>query len=169
MLTRMNRVLEYLRDRWAVVEAGVSNSQLSKALAGTGYYFAAEPSTQGASTIGGNAATNASGPNAIKYGTAVNHILGLEAVLSNGSIVQLGPLDDPAGFDLIGLLVGGEGTLAIVTKVWLRLTPKPQDYRTIQAIFNSVDDAVIAVSQSSPRALFHRQSSLWIKAFGRGE
>jgi glycolate oxidase len=148
MLTRMNRVLEVnLRDRWAVVEAGVYNSLLNKALAGTGCFFAAEPSTQGASTIGGNVATNASGSNMLKYGATVNHVLGLEAVLGDGSIVELGPLDDLAGLDLIGLLVGSEGTLAIVTKVWLRLTPKPQDVRIVRAIFSSVDDTVNTVTQ----------------------
>jgi len=148
LLTRMNRVLEVnLRDRLALVEAGVYNSQLTRALAGTGYFFASEPSTQGSSTIGGNVATNASGMNALKYGTTVNHVLGLEAVLGDGSIVQLGPIDDPASLDLIGLLVGSEGTLAIATKVWLRLTLLPQNYRTIRAIFNSIDDAVNTVTQ----------------------
>ncbi|MGD0518182.1 MAG: FAD-linked oxidase C-terminal domain-containing protein, partial [Thermoguttaceae bacterium] len=148
MLTRMNRVLEVsLRDRWAVVEAGVHNSQLNKALAGTGCFFAAEPATQGASTIGGNVATNAGGANFLKYGATVNHLLGLEAVLCDGSIVQLGPIDDPASLDLIGLISGGEGTLAVVTKVWLRLTPVPRDYRTMRAMFPSVEDAVNAVTQ----------------------
>ncbi len=147
-LTRMNRVLEVnLRDRWAVVEAGVFNLQLTKALAGTGYFFAADPSTQGSSSIGGNVATNACGTNAIKYGTAVNHVLGLEAVLGDGSIVQLGPVADPASLDLIGLVVGSEGTLAVVTKVWLRLMPIPRNYRTILAIFDSVEDAVSAVTK----------------------
>ncbi len=148
MLTRISRVLEVnLRDRWAVVEAGVSNSQLAKALAGTGYCFAAEPSTQGASCIGGNVATNASGAGTLKCGVTVNHVLGLEAVLADGSIVQLGPVSDPASLDLIGLIVGSEGTLAVVTKVWLRLTPVPRNYRTTQAIFDSINDAVNSVTQ----------------------
>ena len=98
MLTRMNRILEIdLRNRMAVVEAGVPNLQLTQALAGTGYHFAPDPSSQGASTIGGNVATNAGGPHTLKYGVTVNHVLGLEAVLGDGSIVQLGPVDDPAG------------------------------------------------------------------------
>ena len=148
MLSRMNKVLEIdLRNRMAVVEAGVPNLRLTQALAGTGYHFAPDPSSQGASTIGGNVATNAGGPHTLKYGVTVNHVLGLEAVLGDGSIVQLGPVDDPAGLDLIGVLVGSEGTLAIVTKVWVRLTPNPQDYRAMRAIFNSVDDASNAVSQ----------------------
>jgi len=148
MLTRMNRVLEInLRDRLAVVEAGVPNLRLTQALAGTGYHFAPDPSSQGASTIGGNVATNAGGPHTLKYGVTVNHVLGLEAVLGDGSILQLGPVEDPAGLDLIGVLVGSEGTLAIVTKVWVRLTPNPQDYRAMRAIFNTVDDATQAVSR----------------------
>ena len=81
-------------------------------LAGTGYHFAPDPSSQGASTIGGNVATNAGGPHTLKYGVTVNHVLGLEAVLDDGSILQLGPVDGPAGLDLIGVLVGSEGTLA---------------------------------------------------------
>ena len=122
MLTRMNKLLEIdLRNRMAVVEPGVANLRLTQALAGTGYHFAPDPSSQGASTIGGNVATNAGGPHTLKYGVTVNHVLGLEAVLGDGSIVQLGPVDDPAGLDLIGVLVGSEGTLAIVTKVWVRL------------------------------------------------
>ncbi|MBN2473405.1 MAG: FAD-binding protein [Pirellulales bacterium] len=148
MLTRMNRIVEIqVRDRMAVVEAGVANIRLNRALAGTGYHFAPDPSSQGASTIGGNVATNAGGPHTLKYGVTVNHVLGLEAVLGDGSIVQLGPVEDPAGLDLIGVLVGGEGTLAIVTKAWVRLTPDPQDYRTLRAVFNTLDDATRTVSR----------------------
>jgi glycolate oxidase len=148
MLTRMNRILEIsLRDRLAVVEAGVPNIQLTRELAGTGYHFAPDPSSQGASTIGGNVATNAGGPHTLKYGVTVNHVLGLEAVLGDGSIVQLGPVEDPGCLDLIGLLVGSEGTLAIVTKAWVRLTPDPQDYRTMRAVFDAVEDATRAVSR----------------------
>jgi glycolate oxidase subunit GlcD len=148
MLTRMNKVVEIdLRNRMAVVEAGVPNLRLTQALAGTGFHYAPDPSSQGASTIGGNVATNAGGPHTLKYGVTVNHVLGVEAVLGDGSIVQLGPVDEPDELDLIGLLVGSEGTLGIVTKVWVRLTPNPQDYRAMRAIFNSVDDATNAVSQ----------------------
>jgi glycolate oxidase len=148
MLTRMNKVIEIdLRNRMALVEAGVPNLRLTQALSGTGYHFAPDPSSQGASTIGGNVATNAGGPHTLKYGVTVNHVLGLEAVLRDGSILQLGPNDHRAGLDLLGVLVGSEGTLAIVTKVWVRLTPNPQDYRTLRAMFDSVDQATEAVSQ----------------------
>jgi glycolate oxidase len=147
VLTRMKQIIEInLRDRLAVVEAGVPNIQLTRALAGTGYHFAPDPSSQGASTIGGNVATNAGGPHTLKYGVTVNHVLGVEAVLGDGSIVRLGPVADAAGLDLIGLLVGSEGTLAIVTKVWVRLTPDPQDYRTLRVVFDTVDDATNAIS-----------------------
>ncbi len=147
MLTRMKQIVEInLRDRFAVLEAGVLNIQLARALAGTGYHFAPDPSSQGASTIGGNVATNAGGPHTLKYGVTVNHVLGLEAVLGDGSILRLGPVHHPAELDLIGVLVGSEGTLAVITKVWVRLTPNPQDYRTMRAIFNTVDDATGAAS-----------------------
>ena len=147
MLTHMKKVVEInLRDRMAVVEAGTPNMQLGRALAGSGYHYAPDPSSQGASTIGGNVATNAGGPHTLKYGVTVNHVLGLEAVLGDGRVVRLGPVHDPAGLDLIGLLVGNEGTLAIVTKVWVRLTPNALDYRTMRVIFETLDDATGAIS-----------------------
>ena len=147
-LARMNKILAIdLRNRVAVVEAGVNNLRLGQALSGSGYHFAPDPSSQGASTIGGNAATNAGGPHTLKYGVTVNHVLGMEAVLADGSIVQLGPEADPAGLDLPGVLVGSEGTLGIVTRLWVRLTADPQDYRTLRATFGSLDDAGKAVSR----------------------
>jgi glycolate oxidase len=148
MLTRMNRILEIRpRDRMAVVEPGVINLQLTRALAGTGYHFAPDPSSQGAATVGGNVATNAGGPHTLKYGVTVNHVLGLEAVLGDGSTLRLGPVEDLAGLDLLGLLCGSEGTLGIITRIWVRLTPNPQDYRTLRAFFETADDATNAVSQ----------------------
>ncbi len=160
MLTRMNKVLEIdLRNRMAVVEAGVPNLRLTQALAGTGFHYAPDPSSQGASTIGGNVATNAGGPHTLKYGVTVNHVFGLEVVLADGSITQLGPVANslrglggsppsrPPELDLMGVLVGSEGTLAIVTKIWVRLTPNPQQHRAMRAIFESVEEASNAVSQ----------------------
>ncbi len=148
VLTRMNRILDInLRDRLAVVEAGVLNLRLTSQLAGSGYHFAPDPSSQGTCTIGGNVATNAGGPHTLKYGVTVNHVLGVEAVLGDGSIVQFGPVEDPAELDLIGLLVGGEGTLGIVTKVWVRLTADPEDYRTMRAVFDTAEDACQTVSR----------------------
>ena len=147
MLTRMKRIVEInVRDRMALVEAGVLNLQLARALSDTGLHFAPDPSSQIACTIGGNVATNAGGPHTLKYGVTLNHVLGVEAVLGDGSIISLGPLSDRAGLDLTGLLVGSEGTLAIVTKVWVKLTPNPQDYRTLRVTFDSVEEASNAIS-----------------------
>jgi glycolate oxidase len=147
LLTRMKRILDIdLRNRVAVVEAGVPNLQLSRALAGSGFHYAPDPSSQMASTIGGNVATNAGGPHTLKYGVTGNHVIGLEAVLGDGSVIQVGPVPDPGSLDLVGPLVGNEGILAVVTKVWVRLTPNPQDYRTLRVIFNTVDDATNAIS-----------------------
>jgi glycolate oxidase len=149
VLTRMKRILEInLRDRYAVVEPGVVNVWLTQALKGSGFHYAPDPSSQGACTIGGNVATNSGGPHTLKYGVTVNHVLGVEAVLADGRVVELdGPAEDALGLDLVGALVGSEGTLAIVTKVWVRLTPDPQGCRTMLAVFESVDDATAAISR----------------------
>jgi glycolate oxidase len=147
MMTRMNRILAInVRDRMAVVEPGVVNVNIAAALRGTGFHYAPDPSSQTASLIGGNAATNAGGPHTLKYGVTVNHVLGIEAVTADGSIVQIGPHSDPGGLDLLGLLIGSEGTLGIITKIWIRLTPDPQDYRTFRVIFNTVEDATNTAS-----------------------
>jgi glycolate oxidase len=149
VLTRMREILEInVRDRYAVVQPGVVNVWLTQALKGTGYHYAPDPSSQGACTIGGNVATNSGGPHTLKYGVTVNHVLGVEAVLADGRIMQIGgPAEDPPGLDLVGAIVGSEGTLAIVTKVWVRLTRDPQGYRTMLGIFESVDDATNAISE----------------------
>lgn len=148
VLTRMKRILEInLRDRYAVVEPGVVNVWLTNALKGSGYHYAPDPSSQSACTIGGNVATNSGGPHTLKYGVTVNHVLGLEAVLPNGEVVRTGgPVEEPLGLDLTGALVGSEGTLAIVTKVWVRLTRDPQGVRTMLAVFESVEDATSTIS-----------------------
>jgi glycolate oxidase len=148
VLTRMREILEVnLRDRYAIVEPGVVNGWLNKRLAGTGFHYAPDPSSQGACTIGGNCATNAGGPHTLKYGVTVNHVLGVEIVTADGEIVQVGgPAEDFPGPDLVGTIVGGEGTLGIVTRIWVRLTRNPQGVRTMLAIFNSIDDATQAIS-----------------------
>jgi glycolate oxidase len=149
VLTRMKEILEiHLRDRYAVVQPGVVNVWLTHALRGTGYHYAPDPSSQGACTIGGNVATNSGGPHTLKYGVTTNHVLGVECVLADGTLVQFGgPCEDPPGLDLVGTLVGSEGTLAIATRVWVRLTRDPQGYRTLLAVFDSVDDATAAISE----------------------
>jgi glycolate oxidase len=149
VLTRMTEIVQInLRDRYAVVQPGVVNVWLTNALKGTGYHYAPDPSSQGACTIGGNVATNSGGPHTLKYGVTVNHVLGVEAVLADGRIVQFGgPVEDGLGPDLTGALVGSEGTLAIVTKVWVRLTRDPQGYRTMLGVFDSVEDATNTISE----------------------
>src|SRR5436189_4999897 len=149
VFTRMKRILEInLRDRYAVVEPGVVNVWLTNALKGTGYHYAPDPSSQGACTIGGNVATNSGGPHTLKYGVTVNHVLGVEAVMADGKVVRLGGrAEDPVGLDLVGAVVGSEGTLAIVTKVWVRLTRNPQGHRTMLGVFESVEDATTAISE----------------------
>ncbi|MFN5899586.1 MAG: FAD-binding oxidoreductase, partial [Planctomyces sp.] len=120
-LTKMNRILEInLRDRYAVVEPGCVNVRLTRALAGTGFHYAPDPSSQGACTIGGNVATNSGGPHTLKYGVTVNHVLGIEFVSPEGELVQFGgPCGRGDALDLTGVFVGSEGTFGVVTKVWV--------------------------------------------------
>jgi len=147
-LTRMKRILELnLRDRYAVVEPGVVNVWLTRALAGTGLHYAPDPSSQGACTIGGNVATNSGGPHTLKYGVTVNHVRGLELVLPDGRVVNLGGVtEDAPGLDLTGLTVGHEGTFGIVTKVIVNLTRDPEAGRTFLGVFPTVDQATETVS-----------------------
>lgn len=142
-LTRMNRILEVnLRERFAVVEPGVVNLRLSEHLRGSGFHYAPDPSSQGACTIGGNVATNSGGPHTLKYGVTVNHVLGLELVLPDGKLLQVGgPVPSFGGYDLTGLIVGAEGTFGLCTKIWVRLTQDPQGYRTLLGIFETIEDA----------------------------
>jgi glycolate oxidase len=147
-LTRMKKVHEInVRDRYAVVEPGVVNLQLTNLLKPHGYHFAPDPSSQSASTVGGNSATNAGGPHTLKNGVTVNHVLGLEIVLPEGRIVRTGgPAPDPTGYDLTGVIVGSEGTFGVVTKIWVRLTPLPPAVRTMLAVYDSIDDATNTIS-----------------------
>jgi glycolate oxidase len=147
-LTRMKKIIEVnLRDRYAVVEPGLVNVHLTQHLKGTGYHYAPDPSSQGACTIGGNVATNSGGPHTLKYGVTVNHVLALEVVLPDGSLVELGsPTGDCDGYDLTGLFVGSEGTFGICTRITVRLTRNPAAYRTLLGIFETVDDATQAIS-----------------------
>src|SRR5947208_2376083 len=148
-LTRMKRILEInCRDRYAVVEPGVVNKWLSEHLKPAPYHFAPDPSSQGACTIGGNAATNSGGPHTLKYGVTVNHVLGLELVLPDGQVVQTGgAAEDNPGYDLTGVIVGSEGTFGITTKLWVRLMRNPEAYRTFLGVFETVDDATNTISE----------------------
>ncbi|MGP0068003.1 MAG: FAD-binding oxidoreductase [Isosphaeraceae bacterium] len=147
-LTRMKRILEVsLRDRYAIVESGVVNIWLTRALAGTGFHYAPDPSSQGACTIGGNVATNSGGPHTLKYGVTVNHIKGATLVMPDGTLVETGGItEDNPGYDLTGLVVGNEGTFGIVTKAVVNLTRDPEAGRTLLGVFDSVDSATETVS-----------------------
>ena len=147
-LTRMKRILEInTRDRYAIVEPGVVNLWLTRALAGTGFHYAPDPSSQSACTIGGNVATNSGGPHTLKYGVTVNHVRGVELVLPDGSIVETGGVtEDNPGYDLTGLIVGNEGTFGVTTRVIVGLTRDPEAGRTLLGVFAGVDDATETVS-----------------------
>jgi glycolate oxidase len=147
-LSRMNRILEIdLKNRVAVVEPGVFNLTLQEALAPLGYYYAPDPASQRVSTLGGNVGENSGGPLCLKYGVTTNHVLGLEVVLPNGMVVQMGgkALDYP-GYDLTGLMVGSEGTLGIATKITVRIMRSPEAVKTFLAIYDSVEQAGRTVS-----------------------
>jgi glycolate oxidase len=152
---RLNNVLKIdLPNRVAYVQAGVRNTQLSDAVAavptGWAYHFSPDPSSQRASTIGGNAATNAGGIHVLKDFVTSNHVLGLTMVLADGTILRVGAESGAyeSPFDLPGLICGNEGTFGIITELWVRLTPKPTNFRTIVGLFTTRDDACTAVSQT---------------------
>jgi glycolate oxidase len=147
-LSRMRDILELDEENGrAVVQAGVLNLGVSQRAAPHGYYYAPDPSSQQVCSIGGNVAENSGGAHCLKYGFTVNHVLGLTVVLSDGSVVHLGgKAAERPGYDLVGVLVGSEGTLGIVTEVTLRLVLKPEGVVTLQAAFNSTDEAGGAVS-----------------------
>src|SRR5437867_2440575 len=145
---RMKKILEIdLENERARVQPGVVNLDLSLAVSDQGYYFGPDPSSQKACTIGGNVAENSGGPHTLAYGVTTNHVTGLELVLSDGSVVRLGgKAVEYEGYDLIGAFVGSEGTLGIVTEITVRLTPLPEDKRTILAAFPTIDGASETVS-----------------------
>jgi glycolate oxidase subunit GlcD len=147
-MQRMNRILSIDTDNCvAVVQPGVVNLHISQATAPFGLYYAPDPSSQMACSIGGNVAENAGGPHCLKYGMTTNHVLAIEAVLSDGEIIRLGnAAGEPVGMDLIGAIVGSEGTFAIVTEMTLRLLRKPQAVKTLLAAFHSVEECSQTVS-----------------------
>ena len=147
-LARMNRILELNPlDRRARVQPGVVNLRLNRAAAPHGLYYAPDPSSQAACTIGGNVAENAGGPHCLKYGVTANHVTGLTVVLPDGEVVELGGMGrEPGGYDLVGLFVGSEGTFGIATEIEVRLLPVPQGVETLLAIFDDVNDATRATS-----------------------
>jgi glycolate oxidase len=144
---RMNRILEIdIVNERAIVEPGVVNLDLSLAVAADGYFYAPDPSSQRACTIGGNVAENAGGPHTLAHGVTTNHVLGLEAVLPDGTVVEFGGKElDAPGYDMTGLLTGSEGTLALVTKIAVRLLRKPEAVKTLLAVYTTVRQAANTV------------------------
>lgn len=153
--SRMNRILEIDTDNErAVVEPGVVNYDVTLAVDGRGFFFAPDPSSQRACTIGGNVAENASGPHTLAHGVMANHVLGLEAALADGTVFTTGEDGpDAPGYDLTGFLTGSEGTLALVTKATLRLMRKPECVQTALAIYASAEDAGETVAEITARGI----------------
>lgn len=142
-LAKLNRILKIdYENRCAVVQPGVTNLGVSNAVDGAGFYYAPDPSSQLACTIGGNVAENSGGVHCLKYGLTTNNILGLELVLMTGEVVRIGGTHlDPDGYDLLGILVGSEGLLGIVTEVTVRILPKPSHVRAMLIGFPTIEDA----------------------------
>jgi glycolate oxidase len=144
-LARMTRILDVDVDRGeVVVEPGVANLDVTRAVAAQGFYYAPDPSSQQVCTIGGNVAENSGGAHCLKYGFTVNHVLAAEVVLPDGEMVELSVWDE--GPDLLGVLVGSEGTLGIATRLTLRVLRTPAAVRTLLAGFAHADEAGEAVS-----------------------
>lgn len=152
---RMNRILEIdLENERAVVEPGVVNLDISLAVQDYGYFYAPDPSSQKACTIGGNVAENAGGPHTLAYGVTTNHVLGLEAVLPDGTVFTTGGKEpDLPGYDLTGLLTGSEGTMALVTKVIVRLMRKPEAVKTLLAVYDDPEDCGRTVAEITAQAI----------------
>ena len=142
-LAKFNQILEIdYHNRCAVVQSGVTNLAISEAVRSHGFYYAPDPSSQIACTIGGNVAENSGGVHCLKYGLTTHNILGLECVVPNGRVIRLGGKAlDSAGYDLIGVLTGSEGLLAVITEVTVRILPKPETARAMLIGFSSSEAA----------------------------
>jgi glycolate oxidase len=149
---RMNRILEIdLANERAVLQPGVVNLDITQAVDADGYFYAPDPSSQRACTIGGNVSENAGGPHTLCYGVTTNHVLGIEAVLPDGTVIETST--EGEGYDLTGILVGSEGTMVLVTKVIVRLLRKPEMVKTILAIYNCPEDAGETVERITAHAI----------------
>jgi len=153
--TRMNRILDLdLENQRAVVQPGVVNLDLTRAVEHAGLYFAPDPSSQKSCTIGGNVAENAGGPHTLAYGVTTNHVTALELVLPDGQIVRVGSKQgDSSIYDLAGLFVGSEGTLALITEITVKLSRKPEAVKTLLAIFDTIDDTSETVADITARGI----------------
>src|ERR1700676_818190 len=152
---RMNRIVQLdLENERAVLEPGVVNLEITQAVERQGYFYAPDPSSQKACTIGGNVAENAGGPHTLCYGVTTNHVLGIEAVLQDGTTITTGAKStDLPGYDLTGLLTGSEGTMALTTKITVRLMRQPEMVKTLLAIYDKVDDCADSVAEITARAI----------------
>lgn len=148
-LSRLNRILAVsVPNRSAVVQPGVTNLELQQALAPLGFFYAPDPASQKVATLGGNVGENSGGPRCVKYGVTVHHVLGLEIVTAEGELRRLGgEAPDPPGPDMRGLLIGSEGTLAVVTEITVRILPRPEAVRTWLAVYESVEAAARTVAE----------------------
>lgn len=145
---RMNKILEIdIENRCLLAQTGIANIKISRAIEQHRLHFAPDPSSQSVSTLGGNIAENSGGPHTLKYGVTTQHILAVKMVDPTGEIVELGSVVPGApGFDFVGLIVGSEGTLGIVTEAWVKLTPLPAAVRTVLASFPSIKAATESVA-----------------------
>jgi len=147
---RINRVLEYDRENLTLlVEPGLVTSEISELVEADGLFYPPDPSSMKVATIGGNVANNSGGLRGLKYGVTRDYIMGLEVVLANGEIAWLGSkcVKDVAGYSMKDLFIGSEGTLGVITKILLKLIPKPESRKTLLALYDSMDDAAATVSK----------------------
>lgn len=146
--SRMNRILEIdIPNRTVTVEPGVITLDLQSRMLKEGFVYAPDPASQKVSTIGGNLGENSGGPHCLKYGVTTNHVLGAEVVLDDGTVVWLGgKSQDNPGYDLTGVLVGSEGTLAMATKIVLKLVRAPEAVKTMLAVYETIEDGANTVS-----------------------
>jgi len=146
---KFKRILDVdYEDRVAVVQPGVTNLAITQAVEARGFYYAPDPSSQIACSIGGNVAENSGGVHCLKYGLTTNNVLGVELVLMTGEVVRLGGKHlDPGGLDLLGVIVGSEGLLAVVTEVTVRILPKPETARAVLVGFPDAESAGACVAQ----------------------
>src|SRR6266704_7153524 len=148
-LSRMNRILDIdFENRCVVVQPGVTNASVTKAVQPAGFYYAPDPSSQIACTIGGNVAENSGGIHCLKYGLTTNNVMGIEMVLIDGEIIRLGGKHlDSGGYDLLGIITGSEGLLGVVTEITVRILKKPDGARAVLIGFASSEDAVECVGE----------------------
>ncbi len=147
--SKMNKIVEInTKDRYIIVEPGVINIDIQKALEPFGFFYPPDPGSMHVSTIGGNVAQNAGGPRCLKYGVTVDYILGMEVVLASGKIVNFGSTNvkDVTGYRLSSLFCGSEGTLGLVTRIILRVVPLPETIKTILVTFDDLDNTAKSVS-----------------------